>query len=38
MSARFIDVLVQLPARRIVLELTEHIRLDDDPGLVGSLA
>ena len=37
MSARFIDALVHLPARRIILELTEHDRFDDYPGLVGSL-
>src|ERR1019366_882695 len=37
MSARFIDALVHLPARRIILELTEHNRFDDYPGLVGSL-
>lgn len=37
MSREFIDGLLDVPHRRVVLELTEHTVFDDYPGLIASL-
>jgi len=37
MSREFVDLLLDAPRRGVVLELTEHARFDDYPGLITSL-
>jgi EAL domain-containing protein (putative c-di-GMP-specific phosphodiesterase class I) len=37
MSRRFVDLLLGAPRRGVVLELTEHTRFDDYPGLLAAL-
>jgi EAL domain-containing protein (putative c-di-GMP-specific phosphodiesterase class I) len=37
MSARFLDAFVDVPARRVILELTEHTAIDDYPQLLTPL-
>jgi EAL domain-containing protein (putative c-di-GMP-specific phosphodiesterase class I) len=37
MSPRFPDALLDAPARRVILELTEHTLVDDYPRLIASL-